>query len=102
MRKAKWMDCKLALSFAGSSSTAPVLLNRATKHTQHGSSPNLAIRHALLLHGDGAKQSFRIQRNLAPDARQFLSGIVALLTSAIRVLHAIHVNDQKAYQDLPV
>ncbi len=81
MRKAKWMDCKLALSFAGSSSTAPVLLNRATKHAQHGSSPNLAIRHALLRHGDGAKQSFRIQRNLAPDARQFLSGTKQLALS---------------------
>lgn len=63
-------------------------------HTQHGSSPNLAIRHALLRHGDGAKQSFRTQRNLEPDTRQFLSGIVALLTSAIRTLHATHVNDQ--------
>lgn len=52
--------------------------------------------------GEGAKQSFRIQCNLAPDARQFLSGIVVLVTSAIRALHAIHVNDQKAYQDLPV
>ena len=55
----------------------------------------LAIRDLGGRHGNGVRQTLGINRNVPLDPRDFLARVIALLSSAIRVLHALRVHDQE-------
>ena len=55
----------------------------------------LAIRDLGGRHGNGVRQALCINRNVPLDPRDFLACVIPLLSSAIRVLHALRVHDQE-------
>ena len=63
-----------------------------------GGQSAVAIGHLGRGYGDGMRQSLRVNRDVTLDAGDFLACVVALLLGAVRVLHALRVNDQKAGQ----
>ena len=52
-------------------------------------------------HGDGMRQTLRVDRDMALDAGDFLARVVALLSGCIGVLYALRINDQEAGRGAP-
>ena len=59
----------------------------------------LAIYHIRCCHHDRMRQRLGIHCNVTLDARDLFACVIALTVSAVRILHALRINDQQTCHD---